>query len=77
MRITLAQDPCPYPGFGVRDVHIKTEHIFRFCDHGINNVYSSHSGKFYVCVGIISCLRYVGYSAFGLLCWQVGLFERY
>ena len=26
--LTLAQDPCPNPDFGVRDVHTKTEHIF-------------------------------------------------
>jgi hypothetical protein len=74
--MTLAQDPCPYPGFGMKDVHIKTEHIFRFCDHSIN-MYSSHRGKFYLYVGIISCLRYVVYSAFDQLCWQDGLFERY
>ena len=62
--MTLAQDSCPNPGFGVRDVHFKTEHIFLFCDHLIN-VYSSHRGKFYLFVDIFSCLHYVDYTACG------------
>jgi len=62
--MTLAQDPCPNLGFCVRDVHIKTEHVFLFCDHSIN-VYSSHRGKFYLLVGIFSYVRYVDYTAFG------------
>jgi hypothetical protein len=64
--MTLAQDPCQNPGFVVRDVHIKTEHIIRFCDHSIN-VYSSRRGKLYLFVGIFGCLRYVDYTAFGVV----------
>jgi hypothetical protein len=48
---TLAQDLCPDQGFGVRDVHIKSEHIFQYCDDSIN-VYFTHRGKFYLFVGI-------------------------
>jgi hypothetical protein len=68
--MTLARDPCTNPGFSVRDVHIKTEHIFRFCDHSIN-VYSSHRGKFYILFGIFSAANVV-LSTLQLvqLCWQ-------